>query len=642
MCDVIVMYFRSNAILKARCQILTDWKDDITKAIESTHKKLNNLGNAKVDNANEAVATFVPEEKKEENTCKTVSLDFQTLMRDLDTLYSKYSYINNMNKVPIYNVQKDILNNTPFPWWKPINNYPQMVNYPTQTRPADMQNKKNILSILQDFVSDQKSQKSIMQEWKKMEEKKKAVKKETKTTRRGRDSIQKMKERREIRKCKQFLLREIVKKGETHYLVVRKDVKEPQTLEMEDIFADWNKNLSETRRQHKPRVRKISHRAERKEMLKEVRMENEKVQGPKTYSDILKKNLKIRNDGPEVEEMFGPWIKNVEKMYKPLKPTNAADEVEVFKNWNFIFEDKTVPVTKTAPSLESLDCGKPTMPTIQNKGRESSKKVPTKPAKKQTIEKLSAKLLAEGYPLGKATKVEKAVETVKKIEVCHPVAVRAKTEVVPYVEKCPFKLETVQKIAPVAKDFKPSRHSQRNVVVNDVPVQSFIGPINKPTIPTPPPMPNFNWAELLASATKEASGRGELVKNYKTEEIFSEWRHIFIEANRPSVVKKTKKSVIREYKQDTYFMDWLRNLDEPVIKVQEKKVRKDSCGDKENKTPSPKINKRAERRQAREEFIEEDVTEMKDNRRNDFVKAKKIKDKKRTEASRNSLGKRVK
>merc|ERR1712130_221644 len=122
--------------------------------------------------------------------------------------------------------------------------------------------------------------------------------------------------------------------------------------------------------------------------------------GPKTYSQMLKKNLKVSNLVPNVEELVGPWMKNVEKMYKPSKPTNAADEVEVFKNWNFIFEDKSVPA-----SGPSLDCGQPTVPTIQARSRQSgAAKIPGKPNKKQTIEKLSAKLLAEGYPLGKASR----------------------------------------------------------------------------------------------------------------------------------------------------------------------------------------------------------------------------------------------
>lgn len=137
------------------------------------------------------------------NGCTTVSLDFDTLMRDLDFLYHKYN-MNNMNKVPIYNVQKDFftMKNAPFPWWKPIGTYAQLMDSPNQfNNPTEGNN--NILSILQDFVADQRSQKSILQEWKKMEEGKKkpsGCKKESKPARRGRDSTQKMKERREIRK----------------------------------------------------------------------------------------------------------------------------------------------------------------------------------------------------------------------------------------------------------------------------------------------------------------------------------------------------------------------------------------------------------------------------------------------------------
>ena len=59
----------------------------------------------------------------------------------------------------------------------------------------------------------------------------------------------------------------------------------------------------------------------------------------------------------------------------------------------------------------------------------------------------------------------------------------------------------------------------------------------------------------------------------------------------------------------------------------------------QRKTPG---SKKAAKKQLRIQDIEDDVTEMKDNRRQDFMKATTIRDKKRTEASRNSLGKRVK
>jgi len=629
----------SNATLQARCEIISEWKNDITAAIDATHKKLNNLGDEKVKGTDEAVKAVGLFPDNNGNNCTTVSLDFNTLMRDLDALYAKYNLINNLNKIPIYNVQNDALNkmtnHTPFPWYKQFGLPAQtsMFDYPTPTNQTNVNN-KNILSLLHDFVSDQKSQKSIMDDWKKYEESRKkkvvpAVKKEVKTTRRGRDSVQKMKERREVRKYKQYLLREIVRRGETHFYLMKKEVEEPQSLEVEDIFADWNKNLREIKRPRKltPRVRKISHRAERKKMLKDAKNKAEKAQGPLTYSQMLKKNLKIPVESPPVEEMFGPWMKNVEKMYKPSKATNAADDLEVFKNWNFIFEDKTNPVSITAPPLAALECGQPTVPRVTSK----TSKVPDKTSKKQTLAKLNAKLL----------EVKKEN---KKTITSNALAVRSKTDLVPYVEKTPIITDTLDKITPTASGFKPSQHSQRNIVVNDVPVNTFIGPINKPRIPTPPPMPNINWQELLATPTnKEATTNAAVAKkNYKTEEIFDHWRHIFIDVNKATNTSPKPKRRVQDFMQDVYFMEWLRNLDEPEHVVMERRERKITIEDKENKTPSPKSTKRAEKKLVREQFIADDVTEIKDNRRNDFMKSKKIKEKKRTEASRNSLGKRVK
>ena len=599
--------------------------------------QLSSLGQERAASAGEAVRALAPA-TAEPAPCTTVSLDFETLMRDLDTLYSKYSRMDRVNKVPIYNVQKDVMNmsHSPFPWWKPLSTYTEMVNFPQPVLPTEnCQGNQKLLSLLHDFVADQKSQKTIMEDWKKMEESKKKVantKKETKSkmTRRGRDSVQKMKERREIRKYKQFLLKEIVKKGETHYYLMKKEIAEPQNVEVEDLFEDWKHNLTPIKRPRKltPRARKISHRAERKEMLKEEKSASERVQGPLTYCQMLKKNLKLPQEGPEVEEMFGPWMKTMEKLYKPSKATNAADEVEVFNAWNFIFAPATA-----GPPLSALECGQPTVATVPSK----------KPNKRQAIEKLSAKLLAEGYPLGNTTKADKPVEAKgekkqdKVEDKSKALVVRAKTEVVPYVERRPL-LETVERLAPAAKGFQPSKHSQRNVLTNDVPVKTFIGPVSAPRVPTPPPMPSFNWAELLATTRTQQSGRGEAAaKSYKREEIFEQWRHIFIEANKAPAAKP--KMTVKEYKEDTYFMEWLGNLEEPKVE----KVRKIS-GDtnKENKTPSPRASKKAERKQVREQFIDDDMTEIKDNRRNAFHKNEKIKEKKRTEASRNSLNKRVK
>lgn len=256
--------------------------------------------------------------------------------------------------------------------------------------------------------------------------------------------------------------------------------------------------------------------------------------------------------------------------------------------------------------------------------------------------------------------------TVEK-EVEHPVVLRNKMQVVPFVEKKSenesmeelFKQMKTEmpKVVPDAKDFKPSAHSQR-CLVTEVIAQPFIGPINKPNLPKEvitqafigpinksdlsrsqinttkdSPMPKTVWNSLIKEKVDE-SGRGE-VKKYKTEEIFDQWRHIFMLTNKQALKPKMKEVVL---KQDIYFMEWLRNFDEPII-LTEKRERSSKSMSEEK---SPKPSKKATRKQLRIQDIEDDVIEIKDNRRQDFMKATMIRDKKRTEASRNSLGKRVK
>lgn len=243
---------------------------------------------------------------------------------------------------------------------------------------------------------------------------------------------------------------------------------------------------------------------------------------------------------------------------------------------------------------------------------------------------------------------------------------RNKMQVVPYVEKKSEKdnmeelyrkMKTeMPKVVPVAKDFKPSEHSQRCLANKEL-KQPFIGPINKPDIPkeaiigpvnkpnlieksplhftskNDSPIPKPSWSSIIRE-NKEDSGRGE-VKKYKTEEIFDQWRHIFVFENRQRQQPKRKEIIL---KQDIYFMEWLHNLDEPIAAPQ----RRERSSKSSSEEKSPKPSKKAAKKQLKIQDIEDDVTEMKDNRRNDFMKATMIRDKKRTEASRNSLGKRVK
>merc|ERR1719167_1498634 len=126
--------------------------------------------------------------------------------------------------------------------------------------------------------------------------------KEIKTPRRGSNSILRMKEMQ-----KQFQLKEIVDKGERRYLVVKKKAK--NTIdEVEDIFADWNKNLSIIKRPRssKPRQRKLSHRQERRELLKSVEEPTTQI-GPMTYAEMLRRGLKKPTEQEMMEDIFHNW-----------------------------------------------------------------------------------------------------------------------------------------------------------------------------------------------------------------------------------------------------------------------------------------------------------------------------------------------
>jgi len=799
----------SRAILKAKGQIVADWKDEINKAIDATHKKLNDLGNEKMKETLKAAEYLTFEDEKiEPETKPEACLDLKPLMKELDILYQRYNEsATGLTKVPIYNVQSvfnDIPKprNIPFPWWKPVCTLAQMVDFPRKHAVTFSENEKDMTSLLLDFIADQKSRKSILQEWSKMEESKKKakasyMKKDPKTGRRGRNSIQKMKDRKETKKSKQFVFKEIENKGEKHYYIIKKEIEEPSNMgDVEDIFADWNKNFAHIKRPRsiRPRVRKISHRAERKEMLKEANKCEEAIKGPLTYSQMLRKNLKIPADQPSVEDIFGSWMKCVEKMNRVHKDSNAPEDVEIFKSWNFIFGNDDI---KTSPpSIAAFQCGKPTIPQVTQKvqtnidfpkaPKKGNKSPATKSSKKQNIEKLSEKLLVEGYPLKKSEKVEKVLDMVekKKEKVCkviqsekkedviekkteqmemkevkqekkieQSVVARNKMQVVPFDEKNSKKASMEElfkqmktempKIGPVAKDFKPSEHSQR-CLVNEVVAQNFIGPINKPEMltqketpqvesfigpinkpePTPrkesskaqtfigpinkpepapkkessktqtfigpinkpelsmkkdtskvqsfigpvnkkelvtkkespktqniigpinksepsknvtmkkeAPIPKPDW-NSLKTENIDQSGRGE-IKKYKTEEIFDEWRHIFVVANKP-VFKPRKIEILMEQ----FFMDWLRNFEEPAIVIEQKQRHRSSKSVSEEKSPKP--SKKAAKKELRIQDIEDDVIEIKDCRRQDFMRATMIRDKKRTEASRNSIGKRVK
>jgi len=144
----------------------------------------------------------------------------------------------------------------------------------------------------------------------------------------------------------------------------------------------------------------------------------------------------------------------------------------------------------------------------------------------------------------------------------------------------------------------------------------------------------FAWQSLL-TAKKEVPKKKPTPRpkiDYTTESFFEDWIQNLEE---PKVVipspklpqkqtqrspqsspKAAKKKIRLDYTCENFFNDWLHNLKEPEVRVPKKL-----------------------------EIIpemEQDFDDYKDNRRRDFAKVMKIKDKKRTQAERRSTGKRVK
>merc|ERR1711894_464054 len=104
-----------------------------------------------------------------------------------------------------------------------------------------------------------------------------------------------------------FKMKHYNKNGKEHYLIVKK-AEPTEKVEVEDIFEDWRANtlddINDRKRRRTPRVRKLSHKAQRKEMLRE---DSTPAEGPLLYAEVLKKNLKFRPNNAPVEDIFEAW-----------------------------------------------------------------------------------------------------------------------------------------------------------------------------------------------------------------------------------------------------------------------------------------------------------------------------------------------
>merc|ERR1712222_279273 len=548
----------------------------------------------------------------------------------------------------------------------------------------------------QDFIQDQAPYKSLLEEWFNTQSSQKRImpktssKREVKTPRRGSNSIMRMKERKEQRQMKQYQLKEFENKGEKHYLVVKKKTKNTMD-EVEDIFADWNKNFSIIKRPRssKPRQRKLSHRQERRELLKSVEEEATPI-GPMTYAEMLRRGLKKPSEQEMMEDIFQNWTNFLDELTEIRDPAqrkisraSCVDELDFFKVWKHNLhvpaarmEDIDIMATTHSSLLPGLDCGQPTVKMAVVKKtkeispqRSTTNKMPSVTStKKKTVKSppgFSSKQNVKGLPGQGKQIIPKAEETKPRAIPIPPPPppppstpvkkpyepVAPNKQLLPFVEKPLIAIPPPPPMPPKPAsiplhdltkkplEMKPKADPKPSASVSAAPTRKVE---SKPQLTAEQiyecaknSSNKSSWQSMLIPAKSTSpTGRGDSSKRKlpsAPEEVFQSWRYIFTEEN----MKLRRAQFVVEEGYETIFTEWAElNLKEPE---QRKRMGSNSTDDE-----SPKASRKAIKKQIKCENIEDDMTEFKDNRRHDFAKNASIKDKKRSDAVRRSTGRKIK
>ncbi len=521
------------------------------------------------------------------------SLDMAVLLHDLDSLFSMYSGMSDRilhNKIPIYGAagpvsrEKKEIGSALTPWRQPISPLVHLLRLSWELSGYILpQTEQDVVDVLRDFTVDQRSRKNIEAEWREQEEKKRAqakttiqvgvvdkMKKDIKMPRRGSNSVLRMAARKEERRSA-FQLKEFqTRSGEKHFLVVKSKMaaaapSAAHNKDVEDIFADWRVNLQRRRAQRRPRHRKLSHRAERRQILNAAKSASGQQQ--LTYAEIARRNLK-RVEQPSVEEIFSAWTANlqelnallieqsadnnknsVEAAEKNSKETlNREDMADIFFPFRHNFhvpraqpEDVDIlatagclPFAPAAAAAPPFPCGQPTVLTAL-KGREKPLKTP--PA--------SAVVRIEA---GKAT-----VATPSKIIPSAKSHMKQK------------RLQPAGKYEPAGKAVSvkaPHRQPQEG---QKLPVLVKAPEVRK-VLPPPPPaaateVKATGWNARLAARVSEPSSEGN---SYAAELIFADWIGNLKEVTPERIHVHSKAADVHNHTgYEVFFLDWCHNLREP-------------------------------------------------------------------------------
>ena len=442
-----------------KATIMKDWKTDFTQIVTGIQKKLDRMTKEKVkevdglynDKLLVTNKTVKEAEDFNKNKKEVITIDgrdnksrdrtgnytgLKQLIRELNKMCEKVANSNYMmndpNMVPIYNMNNDnqrqnVVANT---YESPLNQYLKyLMTLPAPNQPPNFQthidpnviakNQANILDTLEDFRLQQSTQNKLMKF--KMKDNRRdsnrvsAQRKmlQRKVNRKGVGiKIAKQEKKPDVKYS--FRMKHYNKDGKDHYLIVKK-AEPAEKVDVEDIFADWRAcaldTIEDRKRQRTPRVRKLSHRAQRKEMLREDTVPQEgknykhegkflyslnfnspsaKVTillmksylitnlGPLRYADILKKGLKFRPNNAPVEDIFEAWRDYLQELDDLLttpsssaassRHTSGSDDTdaEIHNAQLDHIQESSENLVETAVvyQKEMLSCGQPTVRTV--------------------------------------------------------------------------------------------------------------------------------------------------------------------------------------------------------------------------------------------------------------------------------------
>jgi hypothetical protein len=162
-------------------------------------------------------------------------------------------------------------------------------------------------------------------------------------------------------KKEEHLLKQFKKNGQDRFLIIKKKMSNDDNEQSADIFKDWKYNLDSEFEQRKKAAiaarktttRKLSNRALRKELLKAI--DKDDKQRPMSYSDIVKKNLKL-----PIEDIFEAWRDYLQEL---------DDIISDDSRTSFSKGDSMEDIFATAMDFqqELHKCGQPTVRTVNTK-----------------------------------------------------------------------------------------------------------------------------------------------------------------------------------------------------------------------------------------------------------------------------------